>query len=84
MIKRHSRVKSIYFDKNYQTKLSEEEYILLIREDFNQALALGYEIYKNKRHYWVIPNNLLEDLFKEQEKFKYLNPDVEDIRSFLE
>ena len=28
--------------------------------------------------------NLLKDLYKEQEKFKYLNPDVEDIRYFLE
>ncbi len=28
--------------------------------------------------------DLFEYLYKEQEKFKYLNPDVEDIRYFLE
>ncbi len=27
---------------------------------------------------------MIEDLYQEQEKFKYLNPDVEDIRYFLE
>ena len=31
-----------------------------------------------------MPKELVEDLYKEQEKFKYLNPDVEDIRYFLE
>lgn len=45
---------------------------------------MGYEIFKNKTHAWTIPKNLLKDLYKEQEKFKYLNPDVEDIRYFLE
>lgn len=45
---------------------------------------MGYEILKNKSHAWTIPKNLLKDLYKEQEKFKYLNPYVEDIRYFLE
>lgn len=35
-----------------------------IREDFNQARAFGYEIFKNKTHAWTIPKNLLKDLYK--------------------
>ena len=31
-----------------------------------------------------MPDDFLKDLKEEQEKFKYLNPDVEEIRSFLE
>jgi hypothetical protein len=54
------------------------------QRDFNQALAYGYQLYKNKKHSWTIPKELLKDLYEEQEKFKYLNPDVEDIRYFLE
>ncbi|MDD6918967.1 MAG: VapE family protein [Peptoniphilaceae bacterium] len=80
----NQRVRTIFPDKNNKEKISDKEYISLIREDFNQALALGYEIFKNKTHAWTIPKNLLKDLYKEQEKFKYLNPDVEDIRYFLE
>ena len=80
----NQRARTIYPDKNNKEKLSDKEYISRIREDFNQALALGYEIFKNKTHAWTIPKNLLKDLYKEQEKFKYLNPDVEDIRYFLE
>lgn len=34
--------------------------------------------------YGLYQKNLLKDLYKEQEKFKYLKPDVEDIRYFLE
>ena len=45
---------------------------------------MGYEILKNKSHAWTIPKNLLKDLYKEQEKFKYLNSYVEDIRYLLE
>ncbi len=81
---RNRRVRTIFPDKNDKEKFSDKEYISSIREDFNQALALGYEIFKNKTHAWTIPKNLLKDLYKEQEKFKYLNPDVEDIRYFLE
>lgn len=80
----NKRARTIYPDKNNKGKLSDKEYISRIREDFNQALALGHEIFKNKTHAWTIPKNLLKDLYKEQEKFKYLNPDVEDIRYFLE
>lgn len=79
----NKRERTIYPDKNNKEKLSDKEYMSRIREDFNQALALGYKIFKNKSHSWAIPNNLLKDLYKEQEKFKYLNPDVEDIRYFL-
>ncbi len=78
------RIKAVYLDKEYLNDLSEKEYLLSIREDFNQALAYGYELYKNKLHSWTIPKDLLKDLYEEQEKFKYLNPDVEDIRYFLE
>lgn len=78
------RLKAVYPDKEYLSDLSENEYLLSIREDFNQALAYGYELYKNKLHSWTIPKDLLKDLYEEQEKFKYLNPDVEDIRFFLE
>lgn len=80
----NKRARTIYPDKNNKEKLSDKEYIARIRKDFNQALALGYEIFKNKTHAWTIPKNLLKDLYKEKEKFKYLNPDVEDIRYFLE
>lgn len=78
------RKKAVYPDKEYLHDLSEQEYILTIREDFRQALAYGYELYKRKSHSWTIPKHLLKDLYEEQEKFKYLNPDVEDIRYFLE
>lgn len=78
------RLKAVYPDKDYLGDLSEKEYLLSIREDFNQALAYGYELYKNDLHSWTIPKDLLKDLYEEQEKFKYLNPDVEDIRFFLE
>ena len=80
----NKRAKTIYPDKNNNEKLSDKEYMSCIREDFNQAIALGYEIFKNKTHAWTIQKHLLKDLHKEQEKFKYLNPDVEDIRYFLE
>lgn len=79
-----NRKKAIYIDKDFQKDQSEKEYLDLIREDFNQALAYGYKLYKEKKHSWPIPKDLLEDLYQEQEKFKYLNPDVEDIRYFLE
>jgi predicted P-loop ATPase len=78
------RTRAIYPDKDYLGNLSEKEYLASIKEDFNQALAYGYKIYKEKKHSWTLPKELLEDLYKEQEKFKYLNPDVEDIRYFLE
>ena len=78
------RTRAIYPDKDYLGNLSEKEYIASIKEDFNQALAYGYKLYKDRKHSWTLPKELLEDLFKEQEKFKYLNPDVEDIRYFLE
>ena len=47
-------------------------------------MAYGYKLYKEKKHSWTIPKELFNDLYQEQEKFKYLNPDVEDIRYFLE
>ena len=78
------RTRAIYPDKDYLGNLSEKEYIASIKEDFNQALAYGYKLYKEKNHSWTLPKELLEDLYTEQEKFKYLNPDVEDIRYFLE
>jgi len=78
------RTRAIYPDKEYLGALSEKEYIDSIKEDFNQALAYGYKLYKEKNHSWTLPKELLENLYKEQEKFKYLNPDVEDIRYFLE
>ena len=53
-------------------------------EDFSQALAYGYKLYKEKKHSWTLPKELLKDFYKEQETFKYLNLDVEDIRYFLE
>ena len=81
---REKRKKSIYYDKNYLGDLSEREYLKSIREDFNQALAYGYYLYKNKKHFWTLPKHLEKVLYEEQEKFKYLNPDVEDIRYFLE
>lgn len=81
---KENRTKAIYIDKDFQGDQSEKEYLDLIREDFNQALAYGYKLYKEKKHSWTIPKRLLEDLYQEQEKFKYLNPDVEDIRYFLE
>lgn len=81
---KESRKKAIYIDKDFQGEQSEKEYLYSIREDFNQALAYGYKLYKENKHYWTIPKDLLEDLYQEQEKFKYLNPDVEDIRYFLE
>lgn len=81
---KENRRKAIYLDKDFQDGQSEKEYLDSIREDFNQALAYGYKLYKEKKHSWTIPKELLEDLYQEQEKFKYLNPDVEDIRYFLE
>lgn len=81
---KEKRKKPIYFDKDYQGELTETEYLRAIREDFNQALAYGYYLYKEKLHSWTIPKELLKELYVEQEKFKYINPDVEDIRYFLE
>ncbi len=81
---KENRKKAIYIDKDFQGEQSEKEYLDLIREDFNQALAYGYKLYEENKHSWTIPKDLLEDLYQVQEKFKYLNPDVEDIRYFLE
>ena len=81
---KENRKKAIYIDKDYQGKQSEKDYLDSIRDDFKQALAYGYKLHKEKKHSWSIPKELLEDLYQEQEKFKYLNPDVEDIRYFLE
>lgn len=81
---KEERRKPIYLDKDYQGDLSEEEYLQLIREDFNQALAYGYHLYKENLHSWILPKKIVKELYKEQEKFKYINPDVEDIRYFLE
>lgn len=81
---KEKRKKSIYLDRDYQGNLSEEEHLKSIREDFNQALAYGYYLYKENLHTWTLPKELLKELYQEQEKFKYVNPDVEDIRYFLE
>lgn len=81
---KEKRKKSIYLDKDCQSDLSEEEYLKSIREDFNQALAYGYYLYKENLHSWILPKELVKELYQEQEKFKYVNPDVEDIRYFLE
>lgn len=81
---KEKRKKAIYPDKDYQGNQSEKDYLDSIREDFNQALAYGYKLYKEKKHSWTLPKELLKDFYQEQEKFKYLNPDVEDIRYFLE
>lgn len=81
---KEKRKKKIFPDKDSLGEYTEKEYMASIREDFNQALAYGYQIYKEKKHSWTIPKELLNDLYEEQEKFKYLNPDVEDIRYFLE
>lgn len=81
---KEKRKKSIYLDRDYQGNLSEEEHLKSIREDFNQALAYGYYLYKENLHSWTLPKELLKELYQEQEKFKYVNPDVEDIRYFLE
>ncbi len=78
------RSKSIYLDKEFLGNKSEKEYLNSIREDFHQALAYGYYLYKNNLHFWTITKDLINELQEEQEKFKYLNPDVEDIRFFLE
>lgn len=58
----NKRVRTIYPDKNNKEKLSDKEYISRIREDFNQALALGYEIFKNKTHVWSIPKKSIKRL----------------------
>lgn len=81
---KEKRKKSIYLDRDYQGNLSEEEHLKSIREDFNQALAYEYYLYKENLHTWTLPKELLKELYQEQEKFKYVNPDVEDIRYFLE
>jgi predicted P-loop ATPase len=81
---KEKRKKSIYLDRDYQGNLSEEEHLKSMREDFNQALAYGYYLYKENLHSWTLPKELLKELYQEQEKFKYVNPDVEDIRYFLE
>jgi predicted P-loop ATPase len=81
---KEKRKKAIYPDKDYQRNQSEKDYLDSIREDFNQALAYGYKLYREKKHSWTLPKELLKDFYQEQEKFKYLNPDVEDIRYFLE
>ncbi len=39
---------------------------------------------KTRLMHGLYQKNLLKDLYKEQEKFKYLKPDVEDIIYFLE
>lgn len=81
---KENRRKAIYIDKDFQGEQSEKEYLDSIQENFNQALAYGYKLYKEKKHSWTLPKELLKDFYQEQEKFKYLNPDVEDIRYFLE
>lgn len=80
---KEKRKKAIYPDNDYQGNKSEKGYLDFIREDFNQALAYGYKLYKEKKHSWALPKELLKDFYQEQEKFKYLNPDVEDIRYFF-
>ena len=49
-------------------------------ENMKQAVYL----YKRKDYDMNIPIHLRKDLEKEQEKFKYLDPGVEEIRYFLE
>lgn len=65
---KENRIKAIYPDKDYLGNLSEKEYLASIKEVFNQALAYGYKLYMEKNHSWTLPKELLEDLFKEQEK----------------
>lgn len=55
----NKRARTIYPDKNNEEKLSDKEYMSGIREDFNQALALGYKSLKTR-----LTHGLYQKIFK--------------------
>ncbi|MGO1580127.1 MAG: VapE domain-containing protein [Peptoniphilaceae bacterium] len=76
--------KSVYYHEDYAAGLSKEEYERKVDYDFEQAIAQAVSIYKSNNYDMNIPVHLAKSLDSEQEKFKYINPDVEDLRYFLE
>ena len=63
---KEKRKKAIYPDKYYQGNRSEKDYLDSIREDFNQALAYRYKLYKEKKHSWTLPKKSLKDFYQER------------------
>lgn len=78
------RIAPVYYHPEEINGLTKEEYEEKVGEDFNQALAYAVHLYQTKNFDMNIPKDLLKELKTEQEKFKYINPDVEDLRYFLE
>lgn len=76
--------KSVYYSKDYANGLSKEDYNEEANYDFEQAVAQATYVYESNNYDMNIPTNLVKDLNIEQEKFKYIDSDVEDIRCFLE
>ncbi|MGO3751730.1 MAG: VapE domain-containing protein [Peptoniphilaceae bacterium] len=76
--------KSVYYHEDYANGLSKEEYEKEVNYDFEQAIAQATFIYQSNNYDMNIPIHLAKVLDMEQEKFKYINPDVEDLRYFLE
>lgn len=76
--------KSIYYHEDYANGFKKEEYEREVNYDFEQAIAQAVSIYKSNNYDMNIPIHLARALDLEQEKFKYINPDVEDLRYFLE
>lgn len=74
----------VYYHENYANGISKVDYEKEVSYDFEQAIAQATYIYKSNNYDMNIPFNLVKVLDSEQEKFKYINPDVEDLRYFLE
>ena len=77
------RSKTIYPVKSELDGMTEEKYNQEVKADFLQAFAQGYYIYKNNLHEWSVPSELEDELKRQQEQFKYLDPNEEALRYFL-
>lgn len=78
------RKKPVYPKEEYLNNMTIEEYKKSVKRDFENAVAYGYKLYKSGKHSPIIPENLLPDLLRIQSECKHLNPDIEEIRNFIE
>lgn len=59
------------------------EYESIVQSDFDRALAQARELYRSGKYDVIMPDTLIKAYDREIERFKYVHPDVEDIRTFL-
>ena len=78
------RKKSVYPKEEYLNGMTMKAYEKEVKKDFEMAVAYAYKLYREEKHSFIIPDKFLESLDEIRDECKYLNPDVENVRYFLE